>query len=391
MESLPKPRLELCPAPLEHDEDELSCSIESVLDEDETLTTSCCADIYKDDIEAFVSFDGSHTAAAATESQKSNKGGQQVFLCSQKTAATIAAMALFVVIGGFGIIQTLSVRAPQNEIIAGSEEGKRSDIIDGVDSEEEDGMISTWMLQPVGGGGESDGIINGELYGWFDDDGADSEEQQDMPWIDTNNMPLVLPVDEKETIDDATAETLSVPPPPQPAVAAAAATKPTSSSRKCGSNQGLVIFSLLTDQYSFETSFSITNLSNKNIVLSGPPPNTRYDKNQRYIGSKCLDTGEYEFILKDLMKDGICCGFGEGNVSIRVNGKKVVNHEGEIKFDEKTYTFMVESEDSGEIAGTTPIVEPVAEPVGYPEVNNGKECSVVRPVNYNKKCKFVAS
>ena len=387
MESLPKPRLELCPAPLEHDEDELSCSIESVLDE-ETFTTSCCADIYKDDIEAFVSFDDSHTATAA-ESQKSKKGGQKVFLCSQKTAATIAAMALFVVIGGFGIIQTLSVRAPQNEIIAGSEEGKRSDI-DGVDSEEEeDGMISTWMLQPVGGEGESDGIINGEMYGWFDDDGADSE-QQDMPWIDTNNMPLVLPVDEKQTIDDATTtETLSAPP-PQPA--AAAATKPTtSSSRKCGSNQGLVIFSLLTDTYAFETSFSITNLSNKDVVLSGPPPNTRYDKNQRYIGSKCLDTGEYEFILKDLMKDGICCGFGEGNVSIRVNGKKVVNHEGEIKFDEKKYTFMVESEDSGEIAGTMPIVEPVAEPVGYPEVNNGKECSVVRPMNYNKKCKFVAS
>ena len=100
--------------------------------------------------------------------------------------------------------------------------------------------------------------------------------------------------------------------------------------------------------------------------------------------SLCLPQGQYELVLYDLMGDGICCSYGNGKVSIIVNGIKVVE-TGNEKFIEKRYPFTVKSGGGGGGGGGT---SPPVTIVNSQPINNGEECSIVTPVNYNTKCKF---
>lgn len=125
-------------------------------------------------------------------------------------------------------------------------------------------------------------------------------------------------------------------------------------------------------------------MSNSRTFASGPPAPNKFGPETTYIGSLCLPRGQYELVLYDLMGDGICCSYGNGKVSIIVNGIKVVE-TGNEKFIEKRYPFTVKSGGGGGGGGGT---SPPVTIVNSQPINNGEECSIVTPVDYNTKCKF---
>jgi hypothetical protein len=76
-------------------------------------------------------------------------------------------------------------------------------------------------------------------------------------------------------------------------------------------------------------------------VASGPPADEKYDKRTKIEFTKCLNLGEFTFVLKDLGKDGMCCSFGEGGLNMTVDGEVVGQMSGEEPFEEKQFVFVV--------------------------------------------------
>ena len=146
-----------------------------------------------------------------------------------------------------------------------------------------------------------------------------------------------------------------------------------SSGLSCKSDEGKVRFTLLTDKYGFETSWKITNMAGRRFAY-GPPGKSKYAGSTQYIGVLCLSKGRYSLEINDIMGDGLCCNYGRGKSTVAVNGKMVVN-TGSENFQVKKYSFMV-----GGTSTTTPTSIVNNEPI-----NSGKECSVVKPIDYNKK------
>ena len=74
-----------------------------------------------------------------------------------------------------------------------------------------------------------------------------------------------------------------------------------------------ITLNLLTDDYAYETSWSIVD-ANGNEVASGGG----YDgsNNTTFIESACLFDGCYDFVINDSFGDGICCGFGSGSYEL---------------------------------------------------------------------------
>jgi len=87
--------------------------------------------------------------------------------------------------------------------------------------------------------------------------------------------------------------------------------------------------------------------------------------------------------MNDLQGDGMCCGFGPGVAEVKVNGKVVARTDDE-DFKVKLLPFRVTA--AAPPPAPTPPPPPV--PVVETPINQGKECSIVNPVNYNTKCKF---
>ena len=161
-----------------------------------------------------------------------------------------------------------------------------------------------------------------------------------------------------------------------------------SSQRACKANEGRVVQKIVTDNYGFETSYRIINLSNGRIVAQGPPPNTRYADKQTYLGVLCLPEGQYNLQMNDLQGDGMCCGFGPGVAEVKVNGNVVAKTDDE-DFTVKLLPFRVTAAAPPPPPTPPPPPVPVVNDIDTP-INNGKECSVVDPVNYNTKCKFLS-
>ena len=163
-----------------------------------------------------------------------------------------------------------------------------------------------------------------------------------------------------------------------------------SSQRACKANEGRVIQKIVTDNYGFETSYRIINLSNGRIVAQGPPPNTRYADKQTYLGVLCLPEGQYNLQMNDLQGDGMCCGFGPGVAEVKVNGKVVAKtDDGDWKV--KLLPFRVTAAAPSPPPPPPTPTPPPPVPVFNTPVNQGKECSIVNPVNYNTKCKFLGA
>ena len=113
-----------------------------------------------------------------------------------------------------------------------------------------------------------------------------------------------------------------------------------SSGGSCTENQSLMRFTLVTDDYSWETDWEIlktvivttdgsTNIVRRDVIASGPPPGTRYAKNTKYIGNLCLDPGGYTLRMKDQMGDGICCEWSQGSFEVMLDGEIVIDGTGD--------------------------------------------------------------
>ncbi|HIG58248.1 MAG TPA: hypothetical protein EYQ21_02440 [Flavobacteriales bacterium] len=104
-----------------------------------------------------------------------------------------------------------------------------------------------------------------------------------------------------------------------------------------------ITFTILTDNYPGETTWSIADASGSVVMTGGPYSSS----GTTYSSTVCADNGCYDLTINDSYGDGICCGYGTGNYVITSQGETLVSG-GEFASTE-TVNFCV----SGDSAGCT--------------------------------------
>jgi len=100
----------------------------------------------------------------------------------------------------------------------------------------------------------------------------------------------------------------------------------------CSTND--ISFSLTTDQYGYETSWSITD-SNNTEQASG----SNLSNSTSYSENICLTDGGYTFTINDSYGDGICCTYGNGSYDISLAGTSLVSGATFTQTESKTFTL----------------------------------------------------
>merc|ERR1739836_259777 len=107
---------------------------------------------------------------------------------------------------------------------------------------------------------------------------------------------------------------------------------PTTSPVSCPENCESFIFSLTTDHYGYEVSFTLTDYATGKIRFAGG----EYDSDMTFNDKACLTNGRYIFKITDSYGDGICCGDqGDGIYKVTV-GENQVTEGGAFGFSEET-------------------------------------------------------
>ena len=114
----------------------------------------------------------------------------------------------------------------------------------------------------------------------------------------------------------------------------------------CISGGTQITFTLLTDDYPAETTWSVEDAGGL-IVLSGGPYNSNATT---YSSTECLADGCYTLIVLDSYGDGLCCVYGEGNYEL-TDADGTVLATGASFADSDVTEFCLESD--GDIAGCT--------------------------------------
>ena len=104
-----------------------------------------------------------------------------------------------------------------------------------------------------------------------------------------------------------------------------------------------ITFTILTDNYPGETTWSVADASGTVVMTGGPYSSS----GTTYSSTVCVDNGCYDLTINDSYGDGICCGYGTGNYVITSQGATLVSG-GEFASTE-TVNFCV----SGDTAGCT--------------------------------------
>jgi len=78
---------------------------------------------------------------------------------------------------------------------------------------------------------------------------------------------------------------------------------------------------LLTDGYGNEASWILFETFTTAVALSGD----LYDSYSQYNVERCLPAKCYTFIIHDSGNDGLCCDYGTGGYSVRLNGLKLAS------------------------------------------------------------------
>jgi hypothetical protein len=78
-----------------------------------------------------------------------------------------------------------------------------------------------------------------------------------------------------------------------------------------------ITFTILTDNYPGETTWSIAD-ANGLVVMTGGPYSSSATT---YSSTVCVDNGCYDLTINDSFGDGICCGYGTGNYEITSQGQ----------------------------------------------------------------------
>ena len=117
----------------------------------------------------------------------------------------------------------------------------------------------------------------------------------------------------------------------------------------CPDGEGLWNLLLVTDNYGFETKWQLYD-SNNNVLASGPPSGTNYNDQTRYTGNLCLPSGQYFMRWFDKQGDGICCEYGEGEWTVKINGGVVLeNGPGDSSFTQRDFPFVITSQSANDI------------------------------------------
>jgi endonuclease I len=133
----------------------------------------------------------------------------------------------------------------------------------------------------------------------------------------------------------------------------------------CASTE--VQFSLTTDNYGYETSWSIKDSNSVEIAQgSNLSNNTSYEENL------CLVDGEYSFTINDTYGDGICCTYGNGSYDISILGKSLIS--GGTFTNSETKTFKIGTDTGGGSGG---------EPGAYYESAAGKSGFALKTALHN--------
>ena len=88
----------------------------------------------------------------------------------------------------------------------------------------------------------------------------------------------------------------------------------------CIGNGVDVTFTILTDNYPGETTWSVTDASGATIMSGGPYSGSA----TTYTSTACVETGCYDVTINDSYGDGICCAYGTGNYTIISDGNTLV-------------------------------------------------------------------
>eukprot|EP00578_Thalassiosira_sp_NH16_P010537 CAMPEP_0181112464 /NCGR_PEP_ID=MMETSP1071-20121207/19828_1 /TAXON_ID=35127 /ORGANISM="Thalassiosira sp., Strain NH16" /LENGTH=808 /DNA_ID=CAMNT_0023196437 /DNA_START=68 /DNA_END=2494 /DNA_ORIENTATION=+ len=106
---------------------------------------------------------------------------------------------------------------------------------------------------------------------------------------------------------------------------------------------------MLTDGYAYETSWELTQVSDGEVLMTGPPRNTNFEDGTDYNrpASKCLEPGTYAFTIKDIYGDGIT---KPGYYSISLDGNTLATNS---DFGSSETTQFTVSEPSSSPAGSS--------------------------------------
>ncbi len=100
----------------------------------------------------------------------------------------------------------------------------------------------------------------------------------------------------------------------------------------CAANE--IAFTLTTDQYGYETSWTLTDNSNQAIASGSNLANST-----TYNDNFCLVDGNYTFTINDSYGDGICCSYGNGAYDLSLNGTSLASGGSFASTESKTFTL----------------------------------------------------
>jgi endonuclease I len=130
-----------------------------------------------------------------------------------------------------------------------------------------------------------------------------------------------------------------------------------SGSNSCSSND--VVFSLTTDNYGYETSWTLTNKSNQQVASGN-----NYESSTSYNESYCLADDDYTFIIDDSYGDGICCTYGNGSYEFSLAGTSLISGSDFSSSETKSFSLDNTGSVTGNYVGT--YYDGITASSGYP-------------------------
>jgi len=143
-------------------------------------------------------------------------------------------------------------------------------------------------------------------------------------------------------------------------------TSPTQSPNPCGTDSVFLMIDVLTDNWPFETDWTLTDTTTGSVLLEEP---SDLDDDTLYTQEVCAPAGHcFEFKITDTYGDGICCSQGPGYYKFYTPGE-LIAEGGEFDYSE-TVTYC-DTIDSPTVSPTktptrSPTTSPTLSPTGSP-------------------------
>ena len=124
---------------------------------------------------------------------------------------------------------------------------------------------------------------------------------------------------------------------------------PTTNGACANSGEVLWNMQLITDNYPWETAYTVRD-ADGGVIMAGPPQGNNYERSKKYVGSICVPTGDYVLEVTDSGEDGMCCEYGNGSMVVKVNGETVATTP---KTDFSSFKRIITVDDDGTVTQAT--------------------------------------